>query len=113
MSRRVQPVDLATANRFVAAWHRHSRPVVGHRFSLGLFGEDFTLHGVAIIGRPVARVLDDGNTVEITRLATDGVRNGCSQLYAAAVRGRQWDTPSRRRGLRDDTPDRIRWERRP
>ena len=49
----VQPIDLATANRFVAAWHRHSRPVVGHRYSLGLFGRDFTLHGVAIVGRPV------------------------------------------------------------
>ena len=58
--RAVQPIDLGTANRFVAAWHRHSRPVVGHRYSLGLFGRDFILHGVAIVGRPVARVLDDG-----------------------------------------------------
>ena len=82
----VQPVSLATANTFVHAWHRHSRPVVGHLFSLGLFGDDLALHGVAIVGRPVARALDDGATVEITRLATDGTRNACSALYGAACR---------------------------
>ena len=87
-----QPIGLATANAFVHAWHRHSRQVVGHLFSLGLFDEDLTLHGVAIVGRPVARNLDDGQTVEITRLATDGTRNACSQLYGAACR------KARRRG---------------
>lgn len=82
----VQPVALATANAFVHAWHRHSRPVVGHRFSLGLFDANLQLRGVAIIGRPVARHADDGATVEITRLATDGTRNACSMLYGAACR---------------------------
>ena len=82
----VQPVSLATANTFVHVWHRHSRPVVGHRFSLGLFDADLQLRGVAIVGRPVARGADDGATVEITRLATDGTRNACSALYGAACR---------------------------
>ena len=82
----VQPVTLAAANAFVHAWHRHSRPVVGHRFSLGLFDADLQLRGVAIVGRPVARGADDGATVEITRLATDGTRNACSTLYGAACR---------------------------
>lgn len=142
---KAQRVSLSTANLFVYAWHRHSKPVVGHLYSLGLFGDDLMLHGVAIVGRPVARALDDGRTVEVTRLATDGTRNACSMLYAAAcrearrrgyrvvvtytlatetgasvraagfvragvVRGRQWDTPTRRRDYRH-VEDRIRWER--
>ncbi len=44
------------------------------------------IRGVAIIGRPVARGLDDGWTLEVTRLATDGCPNACSALYAAAWR---------------------------
>lgn len=44
------------------------------------------LCGVAIVGRPTARMLDDGWTVEVTRLATDGAHNACSILYAAAWR---------------------------
>ncbi len=88
----VQPVSLSAANRYVHAWHRHSKPVVGHLYSLGVFGDDLIMHGVAIIGRPVARALDDGQTVEITRLATDGTRNACSMLYSASCR------EARRRG---------------
>ena len=43
--------------------------------------------GVAIVGRPVARMLDDGRTAEITRLCvTNGARNCCSMLYRAAIR---------------------------
>lgn len=82
----VQPISLATANAAVLAWHRHSGPVVGHKFSLGLFAEDLSLCGVVIVGRPVARGLDDGRTAEVTRLATDGTRNACSRLYGAACR---------------------------
>lgn len=81
----VVPLDLASANEFVRLHHRHHRPVVGHKFSLGivLTGK---LVGVAIIGRPVARGRDDGWTLEVTRLATDGTRNACSMLYGAAAR---------------------------
>ena len=42
--------------------------------------------GVAICGRPVARRLDDGYTLEVNRLCTDGTPNACSILYAAAYR---------------------------
>jgi hypothetical protein len=38
------------------------------------------------VGRPVARHLDDGWTVEVNRVATDGTRNACSMLYAASWR---------------------------
>lgn len=79
------PLDLAEANAFVSRWHRHHRPVVGHKFSLGAaLGE--TVIGVAIVGRPVSRHRDDGMTLEVTRLCTDGTRNACSFLYGAAAR---------------------------
>jgi hypothetical protein len=55
----------------------------GHKFSLGVADAE-VLVGVAIVGRPVARLLDDGLTLEVTRVATDGSQNACSLLYAAA-----------------------------
>ncbi len=79
------PVTLAEANAFVAAHHRHHGPVVGHRFSIGCMA-DGELVGVAIVGRPVSRYLDNGLTAEVTRLCTDGTRNACSILYAASAR---------------------------
>jgi len=45
-----------------------------------------SLCGVAIVGRPVARHFDDGETVEITRVCTDGMKNACSALYGACRR---------------------------
>ncbi len=44
------------------------------------------LVGVAIMGRPVSRYLDDGLTLEVNRLCTTGEKNACSMLYAAAAR---------------------------
>lgn len=82
----VEPVGFRTACQFIAAWHRHHRPPQGHIFSLGVFLPDWTLVGVATVGRPVARLLDDGRTHEVTRVATDGTPNACSALYAAAWR---------------------------
>jgi hypothetical protein len=79
-------IDLDEANAFVATHHRHHKPVVGHLFSLGAAFED-RIVGVVIVGRPVARLRDDGMTAEVTRLCTDGTRNACSFLYGAASRG--------------------------
>lgn len=79
------PVSLSEANAFVGLHHRHHRPVVGHKFSIGVQDID-TLRGVAIIGRPVARHRDDGDTLEITRLCTDGTPNAASKLLGAAAR---------------------------
>lgn len=78
-------ISLADANDFVARFHRHHKPVVGHLFSLGAVFET-NLVGVAIVGRPVAKMRDDGHTAEVTRLCTDGTRNACSFLYGAAAR---------------------------
>jgi len=85
-SLQIVPCDLADANVFVAQHHRHHGPVVGHKFSIGLTDPSGVLRGVAIVGRPVSRRLDDGWTLEVTRLATDGCPHGCSALYAAAWR---------------------------
>ncbi len=79
------PITLADANAFVQRHHRHHPPVVGHKFSLAA-AKGGRVVGVAIIGRPVSRVRDDGLTLEVTRLCTDGSRNACSFLYGAAAR---------------------------
>ena len=81
----VKPMSLADANRFVAEHHRHHKPVRGHKFSLGCMANGH-LAGVAIVGRPVSRYLDDGLTLEVNRLCTDGTKNACSFLYGAAAR---------------------------
>ena len=85
MSLKVVPLTLAEANEFVLRHHRHHKKVVGHKFSLGA-QLDGVIVGVAIVGRPVSRHRDDGMTLEVTRLATDGSRNACSFLYGAAAR---------------------------
>lgn len=79
------PLDLDEANAFVTEHHRHHKPVVGHKFSLGAVLTD-KIVGVVIVGRPVSRIRDDGATLEVTRLCTDGTRNACSFLYGAAAR---------------------------
>lgn len=85
MSLRLVHVELAEANAFVESLHRHHKKVVGHKFSLGA-EDNGKLVGVAIVGRPVARMRDDGVTLEVTRLCTDGTRNACSFLYGACAR---------------------------
>lgn len=79
---KIVPVNLDKANDYVRRFHRHNKPVLGSKFSLGV-QEGEQLVGVAIVGRPVAARLDDGLTVEITRVCTDGTRNACSMLYGA------------------------------
>ncbi len=81
----IVPVSLIEANSYVRQFHRHHGPVRGHKFSIGIISET-EFHGVAIVGRPVARMLDDGFTLEVTRVATDGVKDGCSALYGACRR---------------------------
>jgi hypothetical protein len=80
------PISLAEANAFVSEHHRHHRPVVGHKFSVAVADDEGTVRGVAIIGRPVGRHFDDGWTLEVNRVTTDGCPNACSALYGAARR---------------------------
>lgn len=81
----VCPVTLTEARAFVGKHHRHNLPPQGWLFGVGLT-DGQQLRGVAIAGRPVARRLDDGATIEVTRVCTDGVENGCSMLYGAITR---------------------------
>jgi len=81
----IVPVDLAEANAFIVQHHRHHGRVVSHKYSLGVVSGD-AIVGVAIVGRPVARALDDGLTLEVTRVATDGTKNAASALYGACRR---------------------------
>ena len=82
----VIPCALSDANAFVKQHHRHHHAVPGHKFSLAVCDEEGTIRGVAIVGRPVARGLDNGWTLEVNRVATDGCANACSALYGAARR---------------------------
>ncbi len=81
---RVTPISLEEANAFVAIHHRHHKPVPGAKFCIAV--SDEKVRGVAIVGRPVARMSDDGMTLEVNRCCTDGARNACSMLYGAAWR---------------------------
>jgi hypothetical protein len=82
---KIRPISLKQAQQFVADHHRHNKPPQGHKFSVGLFeGDD--LIGVAVAGRPVARLLDDGLTLEVTRTCTLGTKNANSMLYGSIAR---------------------------
>lgn len=81
----IRPITLKAANAFVARNHRHNQPTNGHKFSVACYEGD-RLCGVAIAGQPVARKLDDGLTIEIRRVCTDGTHNACSILYGACCR---------------------------
>lgn len=81
----IVPMTLREANAYVEQHHRHHGPVLGQKYSIGL-SDGEKIVGVAIVGRPVSRHLDDGWTLEVNRLCTDGTKNACSMLYAAAWR---------------------------
>ncbi|MGW7090030.1 XF1762 family protein [Streptomyces sp. NPDC054871] len=83
------PVRQKDAREFVAAWHRHHQPPPGAVFSVGAADDHGVLRAVAMVGRPVARMLDNGQTLEVTRTATDGAFNANSLLYGAAWRAAQ------------------------
>jgi hypothetical protein len=83
---RIVPVRFTDACAFIALHHRHHRPPIGMKFCLGVATADGLLRGVAIVGRPVARHLNNGFTLEVNRTATDGTPNANSALYGAAWR---------------------------
>ena len=79
----VVPIKQKEANEYVRRHHRHHKPVIGSIFQLAA-SKNGSICGVAIVGRPVSRHIDDGWTLEVNRCCTDGTRNACSLLYAAA-----------------------------
>jgi hypothetical protein len=81
----IVPIALEEANLYVERNHRHSVPTQGHKFSVGAAVEGSVV-GVAIVGRPVSRGLDDGWTLEVLRVCTDGTKHVPSKLYATCWR---------------------------
>lgn len=80
---KITPIDLAEANAFVSIYHRHHKAVIGCKFCVAV-SESEKIVGVAIVGRPVSRHLDNGWTLEVNRCCTDGTKNACSMLYSAS-----------------------------
>jgi hypothetical protein len=86
VSLNLQPITIQEAKVFVGRFHRHHKPPVGGLFAIAV-NDGTQVVGVVMVGRPVARMLQDGLTAEVTRLCvTEGHPNGCSMLYAAAWR---------------------------
>lgn len=81
----LQPIDFDEACKFIAEHHRHHLPPQGWKFGIAV-NNGTKIVGVVTVGRPVSRMLDDGWTLEVTRLCTDGTRNASSILYGAASR---------------------------
>lgn len=83
----IVPITLREANAFVSLHHRHHKPARGCRFCLAVSikGSE-EICGVAIVSRPVSRMLQDGWTAEVVRVATNGTKNACSALYGASWR---------------------------
>jgi hypothetical protein len=79
------PITISDANVFIRQHHRHHGPAQGGLFVVAC-AQDDSIVAVAIIGRPVARNLQDGYTAEVIRLCSDGTKNSCSMLYSASWR---------------------------
>lgn len=82
----IEPCELADANAFVDSLHRHNKKVTGHRWSCQVKDGDGYTRGVAIVGRPVSRGVNQRQVVEVLRVCTDGTPNACSALYGATCR---------------------------
>lgn len=83
---RLVPISLAVANEHVAAWHRHNDPVIQCVFKVGCSDSEGVLRAVAIAESPKGRGNMDGDSIEVTRVASDGTKNACSMLYGACAR---------------------------
>jgi len=79
------PVTVKQADKLIELWHRHHKPRGAHRWSIGL-EDDGELVGAAIVERPKARNTEQYRIAEVSRLVTNGIKNGCSKLYGAAAR---------------------------
>lgn len=78
-------MELKEAQNFIDTHHRHHQAAHRDKFRIAAM-EDGEIVGVVQVGRPVSCVLDDGNTLEVLRLCSDGTKNVCSFLYSRAAR---------------------------
>lgn len=83
---KITPIKQREAKAFVNLHHRHHKAPVGSIFQIGLEKDD-QLIGVIMVGRPVSRRLDDGETLEVNRTCViDNQKNACSMLLGSACR---------------------------
>jgi hypothetical protein len=80
----IVPCTIEQANGYVQRFHRHHGSIPAARLAFAVSDESGLIRGVAIIGRPCNTHLDDGWTLEVRRVCTDGCPNACSMLYGAA-----------------------------
>lgn len=80
------PMELKQVQAYINEKHRHHRASFGDKFRIGVQDENGNLIGVVQCGRPLARHLDDGKTLEVLRLCTDGSKDVCSFLYSRCAR---------------------------
>lgn len=83
---KIAPITFKEASEYINKYHRHHKATVGCKFCISVIDDEGNIHGVAVCGRPVSRELDDGFTLEINRVCTDGTMNACSMLYGACCR---------------------------
>ena len=83
---RAVPLEQKDANAFVAEHHRHHAPVKRDKWRFGVVDGDGKLIGVLHAAKPIARLLDDGKTIEIVRCCSDGTKNLCSFMLGRARR---------------------------
>ena len=81
----IVPIKQDEAKAYINQKHRHHKAPVGSIFQVAA-AKDGKIVGVAMVGRPIARKLDNGWTLEVNRLCTDGTKNACSMLYSACWR---------------------------
>lgn len=87
----VKPIERDEARAFVDEHHEHNKAPVSWRYGTAIWNGPVLL-GVAMVGRPVARMIDAAKVVEVNRVCLRrdipaGLRwNACSMLYGWAAR---------------------------
>lgn len=80
-----KPMELKEVQAYINQYHRHHMAAHRDKFRIAAM-ENGGIVGVIQVGRPVSRILDDGKTLEVLRLCSNGTRNVCSFLYSRAAR---------------------------
>lgn len=81
----LRPITVTKALAFNASTHRRLPKLQGGMWACAVKTTDVL--GVAIVGRPTARILDNGSRLQVLRCAViEGTPNACSMLYGACGR---------------------------
>jgi hypothetical protein len=83
---RVVPVTITDARKHIERHHSHHHAPVGGLLACAV-AEGDRVCCVAVLSRPVARMLDArGDVAEVTRVASDGTKHAASMCLAAVTR---------------------------